>query len=214
MRRGWWVLVAAASWPISAAAEEKARLVYVRGNGADDCPAEVDLRLWVMARLGYDPFSPQASRVVISRVEARGDRLVSNLEVIDQGGKPTGQRELKAAPGHCGELARALALSISLAIDPDRASHPSTAAPVDRPPEATDSPAEGAAEGASEARPNWYWSKLFLGVLHRTASTAYPTAAILSHHPTVPSVVFLKACEYRDFVAGGASALRPNAARR
>jgi hypothetical protein len=116
---GLWVLVLGATWPISAHAEEKVRLVYVRGAGAEDCPAEVDLRLWVIARLGYDPFSPQASRVVISRVEARADALVSNLEVIDQGGMSTGQRELTAKPGRCGELARALALSISLAIDPD-----------------------------------------------------------------------------------------------
>ena len=126
--RGWpgkllglWVLALSAAWPVSARAEEKVRLVYVRGTGADDCPAEVDLRLLVMARLGYDPFSPQASRVVISRVETRGEQLVSNLEVIDQGGMSTGQRELTAKPGRCGELARALALSISLAIDPDRA---------------------------------------------------------------------------------------------
>jgi hypothetical protein len=127
---GFGLLALSAAWPASARAEEKVRLVYVRGAGADDCPAEVDLRLWVMARLGYDPFSPQASRVVISRVEARGDRLVSNLEVIDERSMSTGQRELTAKPGRCGELARALALSISLAIDPDRASQPATAEPA------------------------------------------------------------------------------------
>jgi hypothetical protein len=87
-----------------------------------------------MARLGYDPFSPRASRVVISRVESRGDRLVSNLEVIDAGGMSTGQRELTAKPGRCGELARALALSISLAIDPERASQPLATSP--QPPQA------------------------------------------------------------------------------
>lgn len=124
------LLALSAAWPVSARAEEKARLVYVRGAGADDCPAEVDLRLLVMARLGYDPFSPQASRVVISRVEARGDRLVSNLEVIDERSMSTGQRELTAQLGRCGELARALALSISLAIDPERASQPVTPVPA------------------------------------------------------------------------------------
>jgi hypothetical protein len=122
-------LALGAAWPVSARAEEKARLVYVRGSGVDDCPAEVDLRLLVMARLGYDPFSPRASRVVISRIESRGDRLVSNLEVIDASGMSTGQRELTAKPGRCGELARALALSISLAIDPERASQPLATSP-------------------------------------------------------------------------------------
>ena len=103
-------------------AEEKARLVYVRGDGAQDCPAEVDLRLWVMARLGYDPFSPHASRVVIARVEARERRLFSSVEVADQDGLSTGRRELSSENEHCPELARAMALSISLAIDPERAS--------------------------------------------------------------------------------------------
>ena len=141
------------AWPVRAPAEEKARLVYVRGPGTDECPAEVDLRLLVMARLGYDPFSPQASRVVISRVEGRGDRLVSNLEVIDEAGMSTGQRELIAKPGRCGELARALALSISLAIDPERASQPSATTPPKPPerPAAAADPAPAPAPPEAEA---------------------------------------------------------------
>lgn len=107
--------------PSVAHAENKARLVYVRGDGAGGCPAEVDLRLWVMARLGYDPFSPQASRVVIARVEAREQRLFGSVEVADQNGLSAGQRELSSKNQHCDELARAMALSISLAIDPERA---------------------------------------------------------------------------------------------
>jgi hypothetical protein len=148
---GIWLLALGLAWPGSAPAEEKARLVYVRGPGTDECPAEVDLRLLVMARLGYDPFSPQASRVVISRVERRGDRLVSNLEVIDEVGMSTGQRELIAQPGRCGELARALALSISLAIDPERASQPSATKPP-KPPE-DPVPAADQARAAFEAEP-------------------------------------------------------------
>jgi hypothetical protein len=144
-------LALGATWPGNARAEEKARLVYVRGAGVEDCPAEVDLRLLVMARLGYDPFSPQASRVVISRVEARGDLLISNLEVIDEGGISTGQRELTAKPGRCGELARALALSISLAIDPERASQPATAGPAKPSDDAVTSAEQ---DGAAAREPN------------------------------------------------------------
>lgn len=124
------LLLLSTSWTRSAQAEEKARLVYVRGAGADECPAEVDLRLLVMARLGYDPFSPQASRVVLSRIELTGPQLVGSLEVIDQGGMATGRRELTAQVGRCADLARALALSISLAIDPERASQPPRAQPA------------------------------------------------------------------------------------
>jgi len=108
--------------PAVARAEAMARLVYVRGEGAADCPAEVDLRLWVIARLGYDPFSPQASRVVIARVEKRENRLMSSVEVADQDGLSAGRRELSSKNERCEDLARAMALSISLAIDPERAS--------------------------------------------------------------------------------------------
>jgi len=92
----------------------------------------MDLRLLVMARLGYDPFSPRASRVVLSRIELSGRQLVGSVEVIDQGGMASGRRELTAQVGRCPELARALALSISLAIDPDRATQmaPAPAAPA------------------------------------------------------------------------------------
>src|SRR5687768_12796994 len=93
---GVWVLLLGLALPSAARAEEKARLVYVRGEGADDCPAEVDLRLWVIARLGYDPFSPQASRVVIARVESREHDLHGSVEVADQQGLSTGRRELSS----------------------------------------------------------------------------------------------------------------------
>jgi len=119
---GVWALIVGFVFPTAAKAEAKARLVYVRGEGLTACPSEVDLRLWVMARLGYDPFSPQASRVVIARIEAREQQLVSSVEVADQDGFSTGRRELSSKNERCEDLARAMALSISLAIDPERAS--------------------------------------------------------------------------------------------
>jgi len=128
------LLALAIGWTGSAAAEEKARLVYVRGVGAEDCPAEVDLRLLVMARLGYDPFSPQASRVVLSRIELTGEQLLGSLEAIDASGISSGRRELTSKLGRCADLTRALALSISLAIDPERASQPVPQSPSPTPP--------------------------------------------------------------------------------
>ncbi len=104
-----------------AQAEQKARLVYVRGSGTTGCPAEIDLRLSVVARLGYDPFSPQASRVVLARIERRRGALAGVVELVDDAGVSSGRRELGAAKRRCDELARAMALSISLTIDPERA---------------------------------------------------------------------------------------------
>jgi hypothetical protein len=100
-------------------AEEKARLVYSRSPGTH-CPAEIELRLSIVARLGYDPFSPQASRVILARVERRARQLIGTVELVDAEGASSGRRELFAARGHCSELARALALSVSLTIDAER----------------------------------------------------------------------------------------------
>lgn len=105
----------------AAHAEEKARLVYARGSGTTGCPAEIDLRLSVVARLGYDPFSPQASRVVLARIERRRAALVGVVELVNDAGLASGRRELSAPKRRCDELARAMALSISLTIDPERA---------------------------------------------------------------------------------------------
>jgi len=104
--------------------EERARLVYVRRAGAESCPSEVDLRLWVMARLGYDPFSPQASRVVVAHVEIDGQTLGGRVELVDEQGVSSGLRTMTSSPDRCEELVRAMALSISLAIDPERAGQP------------------------------------------------------------------------------------------
>jgi len=145
---GPFVVALGLSWSASAHAEERARLVYVRGAGAETCPVEVDLRVWVLARLGYDPFSPQASRVVVARIEARSGALHGNVELVDAQGLTSGQRSMSSSPERCPELARAMALSISLAIDPERASQapptlpsvpqdsepPSAAAPPESPP--------------------------------------------------------------------------------
>jgi hypothetical protein len=110
-------------WAVSpgvARAEERARLVYVREPGAEKCPAEIDLRLRVVARLGYDPFSPQASRVVLARISATTRALDGSVELVDERGISSGKRALGSPPENCEQLARAMALSISLAIDPER----------------------------------------------------------------------------------------------
>ena len=169
-------LVLTAVWPVVARAEEKARLVYVRGAGADDCPEEVDLRLWVMARLGYDPFSPQASRVVLARVEAREQRLEGTVEVVDQEGKSQGRRELSSQSQKCQELARALALSISLAIDPERAvSHDSTPAkaPEPTPPPPAPEPVAPPVAPAASPRPTWFTSLALAGSIGTLPATAF-----------------------------------------
>jgi hypothetical protein len=139
----------------------------------------------VIARLGYDPFSPQASRVVIARIEGRAQQLQGSVEVADQQGVSTGRRDLSSKAAQCQELARALALSISLAIDPERASAaPAQASPAPapeptapkEPPHAgpVDTPSDTHQPAATRPAATW---RLAVGAAFVGASGVLPTPA-------------------------------------
>ena len=160
-------------------AEEKARLVYVRGSGTAGCPAEIDLRLSVVARLGYDPFSPQASRVVLARIERRRAALVGVVELVNDAGLSSGRRELSAPKRRCDELSRAMALSISLTIDPERAL--AARAPLQGPSALALSPlpAEPPPEPAPNSTPyRAHELRLFAGATAVAAEGLLPTFAL------------------------------------
>jgi hypothetical protein len=104
----------------TASAFPSARLVYVRGQGAESCPGEIELRLSVAHRLGYDPFHTGSRRTIMAVVEQSGERLTARMELVDEQGVSQGERRLEAGRDRCDDLIRALALSMSIAIDPDR----------------------------------------------------------------------------------------------
>ncbi len=93
-----------------------ARLVYTRGAGAAECPDEAALRASVAARLGYDPFRPDAPRTVVASLARDHDQLRAAVEVRSATGDLLGQRSLTSRD--CGELAGAMTLAISIAVDP------------------------------------------------------------------------------------------------
>lgn len=97
------------------------RLVYVRGTGAGNCPPQMQLRMAVAARLGYDPFSATAARTVIARIEEKSGELRARVELVDDESASQGARSLTGPAERCSELVRAIALSISIAIDPENA---------------------------------------------------------------------------------------------
>ncbi len=107
-------------FPATALARPEFRLLYIREPGTEPCPEEVELRLSVAARLGYDPFSPTAGPAVIARVSPDGELLTGSVEITDDAGVSRGRREIEASSERCDELFRALALSVSIAIDPER----------------------------------------------------------------------------------------------
>jgi len=97
------------------------RLVYVRGPGAEGCPDQSAVREAVRKRLGYDPFFPSADKTIIARVVREASRLHGEVELVDEHGTQAGKREFSAEPDQCEQLVYAMALSISIAIDPKSA---------------------------------------------------------------------------------------------
>jgi hypothetical protein len=100
------------------------RLRYERGAGAEHCPDELALRNAVSARLGYDPFDDDATRAVDASITRRADVLLGRVEVQTEEGDPGGSRQISSRQNDCSELASALSLAISIAIDPLSLSKP------------------------------------------------------------------------------------------
>jgi hypothetical protein len=76
----------------------------------------------------------------MARVSPDGELLTGSVEITDATGISRGRREIEASGGRCDELFRALALSVSIAIDPERAlgrEEPTATATPDPPPPPT-----------------------------------------------------------------------------
>jgi len=116
------------------AAPPTAHLVYARGEGAEKCPDDDSLRADVAAHLGYEPFESDDVRTIVVTIAKAGRGLRGKIVVRGAAGETLGKRELASAETDCAELASALVLAVSIAIDPlqlARASPPPSApAPV------------------------------------------------------------------------------------
>jgi hypothetical protein len=143
-------LLAALALARPAAAFPSTRLVYVRGPGTEDCPDQAAVREAVSTRLGYDPFFPSSDKTIVARVSRRADHLSGQVELVDDHGVQVGLREFSAEPDHCDDLIRAMALSISIAIDP-KSAETYGRGPPDEPVESV--PAEPEKRGATEPEP-------------------------------------------------------------
>jgi hypothetical protein len=101
-----------------ARATPSAKLTYSRGHGAERCPEEPELRRSVAARLGYDLFFPWAAvTVVVEITKARARGFHARVEIVDSHGLVRGQRAIDATSEDCGDVVRAVALAISIAVD-------------------------------------------------------------------------------------------------
>lgn len=105
----------------SALAFPSSRLVYMRGPGAESCPDQTTVREAVKKRLGYDPFFPSSDKTIVARIVRDANKLRGEVELVDEQGTQAGKREFSAEPDQCQQLVHAMALSISIAIDPNSA---------------------------------------------------------------------------------------------
>ncbi len=113
-------------------ASPSAKLVYVRGAGAEACPAEHELRNAVAARIGYDPFFPAAQKTVVAQVARTSLGYRGNVQIVGDDGTLRGERELSSSGDDCAEIVSAMALAMSIALD-DLDEAPPPAAPPDSP---------------------------------------------------------------------------------
>jgi hypothetical protein len=131
MRWAWlWASALTASTLLASApgfARVPTRLVYARTPEASDCPDEAALAAAVAARLGYEPFSPWGDQTILATVTRRGGALVGRAELVDHDGIAQGSREVQNP--QCNELILALALAISITLDPLHVASPAPAAP-------------------------------------------------------------------------------------
>jgi len=152
------LFIAVASVSGRAGASQSAQLVYSRSPLARACPDEDGLRQSVARRLGYDPFVAVSSSTLVAELFGDGVQLRARVFLVQDGNVTGGTRELSSRAANCDELIAAVALAISIAIDPDAiesdGDHTNDAAtPDDSLPKAPATPAEGAQAEAAPSSP-------------------------------------------------------------
>jgi hypothetical protein len=123
------LLVAGITTTALAAPTRSARFKYSRSAGASDCPEAEVLRAGVAARLGYEPFDDHADLIVSATVNRTGRTFEARIEIAGAEGRSVAERKLVSRESDCLELASAMELAISIAIDPFAGSRPRPAPP-------------------------------------------------------------------------------------
>ncbi len=119
--RAYWVALGLAgfAWGTRAVAAPSARLVYLRNPGAETCPDDAAIRSAVAARLGYDPFVGYAPSTMFAEISRVKTGYHARIKLVDADNVVRGTRELSHPSDQCADIVDAMALSMSIAIDPD-----------------------------------------------------------------------------------------------
>ena len=134
----------------AAHAAPSARFIYIRGKGTETCPSETEVREAVHVRLGYEPFSILATSTMFIEVTAVKRGFAANLKLVDAGNNVRGDRVLEVR-GNCADLMDALALTISIAIDPMSIARDETTPPAIADVDTTAAETEPVVESASHS---------------------------------------------------------------
>jgi hypothetical protein len=157
---------------VNAAPTRSVRLVYVRGAGAADCPDEELVRAGVAARLGFEPFDTRSAAEITVAVNRAARSLEAHITLSDRAGRITAERRILSRHSDCAELASAMELAVSIAIDPLAGTRARPAPPV-----APDPSASAPDPIAAPARPD---------VPSVVARTSVPPPAPPSRTPVQP----------------------------
>lgn len=96
----------------------------------------------VATRLGYDPFRPIASTTLTAEIRREKGIFRGRVRLVDEAGVERGARDLESRADDCRDLTAAMALSMSIAIDPLSVTRPDRpVGSVSAPPPADEQPA-------------------------------------------------------------------------
>jgi hypothetical protein len=98
-----------------------------------ECPDVDVIRAGVAARLGYEPFDEHGELAVWATVSRTGHMLEAWIQIAGPDGKAAAERRLTSRQSDCSELASAMELAISIAIDPVAGSRPRSDLPTPPP---------------------------------------------------------------------------------
>lgn len=109
-----------------AAPRKGLRITWARGTGAERCVGALGLQEDVKSRLGYDAFA-LPSEVSVEGTVTRAPRgFRAEITVRDGEQRVMGTRQLESRETDCRSLGEAVAVAITVAIDPESTGQPRT----------------------------------------------------------------------------------------
>jgi hypothetical protein len=112
-------LVAPAAHAETTQNRKGARLSWVRGIGAERCVGTIGLEEDVKTRLGYSPFALKSELLIEGAIVRQSSGFRAELVVRDAQGEILGTRALASRGSDCRSLGEAVAVAITVAINPD-----------------------------------------------------------------------------------------------